>query len=931
MSKCDVKYIGKIISQIDDFFLIEEDKSLENLESYVKEGIPGLHQDFSLETYIKNSKDFSDMFSGLVELYDLSLDTYIKGIDSKFINTKSNVSRNFSTDRIVDLFHTLPLAKARFENFSIKKILTAFLIGQKSSNKFVSSNSEISKNFTALKNDLFLKIQDFLSSKNIIKKSEIQDLYNSNGDIIDYNHYKKIMNLIDDYFFSDESKLIKTYSNKKGIPNLSMDTVENSDLFDSYNASILLSNFDSVLQEYFSGIVDINYNLFNNLRSNLESGDKYSKKIEGIKTEYWRKDTHETESSEEGESKLIKLLVSTIPIYNKKGIDSGVTMEMKDLYLIAAMISDFEIVNGNRLKNKEGSNFIYFNESPKKALLQYLDNVDKAFNGLDGDTLYKEHFQYNYEFILSLKKFIESEELNILSKEDNSKESIIEMIAQVINNNFGASYLTYNSNGKYTIREMYKQNFNTIHLQDSVFEKILRSKNEKLYDVEKNKDEIDELFKNINDGTNLLLIPKEAKIAINSYIGKRTGIYLSYLGFDDLIVDIRKHQENLTVTGFKNMLTNFSNAVIEDRARIKKAVENKQITDTSKDINSGDYIQSLNNNSLFKGHINAFLINYPVKAVMNINLLSGEKLPTFKLANLTQKDTEIFELQRDFEKSGTSLFKSLLIKDTPAILGTGTKLELINGEDNKSASKFNIQENFTSDFQLDFLKNIESNGNFSIMLGNYSDKNTILTKIINGSFKIQGNSKTILQYSQKELLNIVKLQGGSFYKNTLVNVLADLNFLLGRTDKRVVETNVKKIESDIKELNIILENTDVRTLSKKASDNGIKILEELHFSKYEGKFKLNQLLVDNYRIFNDDDLFNDFVKLQENEVIRKFKKYNKSSEIKFLKDIDLKKISEKLGIEEKEFPKKETNGKENIDYTQIESSGELNPLLKKWL
>jgi hypothetical protein len=75
---------------------------------------------------------------------------------------------------------------------------------------------------------------------------------------------------------------------------------------------------------------------------------------------------------------------------------------------------------------------------------------------------------------------------------------------------------------------------------------------------------------------------------------------------------------------------------------------------------------------------------------MNIETLSGEKLPTFKNATLTYKDTELFEQQRQYEKDNTSLgklFNSLLIKDNPVIIGTGTKLELVNQNKNKSSSK----------------------------------------------------------------------------------------------------------------------------------------------------------------------------------------------------------------------------------------------------
>ena len=69
------------------------------------------------------------------------------------------------------------------------------------------------------------------------------------------------------------------------------------------------------------------------------------------------------------------------------------------------------------------------------------------------------------------------------------------------------------------------------------------------------------------------------------------------------------------------------------------------------------------------------------------------------------KDTELFDLQREFQKDKN--YKSLLLTDVPAILGTSTKLE-INSTDSsgnvtsKDAVKATVGESFIADFKYEF-------------------------------------------------------------------------------------------------------------------------------------------------------------------------------------------------------------------------------------
>lgn len=939
MSKCNLDYVNKILNVIDDFLFSKQNRTLESLEAYVKAEVPELEGDFLLEAYFTN-KDFKESFELQASLYGLDITEFIKDLDSINVKTKNNIAPNFSSSKITDLFHTLPLVKLNFESELNGNILREILIGDGSSKSYVSSNSEISSNLASLKNRLFDNIQRFLIKKGILT-TDVESLFTEDGDVTDYNHYKKVMMMLDDYFFSGENfPLIKTYSNKKGIPSLPEDLVANSDIFDAYNAGVLLSNFDTVMQEYFSGIIDINYNLFNNLRSNLEEEDKYKLRIEGLKTEYWLADSHAAEGSESAESKLTRLLVSTIIHFNKSGKDIGLKMEMKDFYLFAAMLSDFETVYGNQLKNQVGLNFKYFNENPREALLWYLDQIEKAINQENGSIEWlRTTFQKNYDFALSLKRYFHSKDLNILEKEKNSELSLITILAQIINNNFGASYGKYNADGTYKVQQMYKQNFNNIGIQNTTLSHLKRiSSKSKAFEVDTYTKEVKDLLAGITED-DLIKIPTETKVKITNFIKSKTGIKLSYLGFDELINDLQRDKRTRTFNNFRNSLLGLLAALNSDYQLIQKA----DIADSKGDVSVTQYLPATINTAFYKALTNSYLVNYVMPVVMNVETFDKKKLPTFKMATLTQKDSELFELQRKFESENeeNTKFRSLLIKNySPEentlpciILGTGTKLELVNDDVSKHAVKFNVSENFTSDFQFEFLQNLIDNDQFSIMLGNYSDKNTILTKLINARIKLDKDSPPLIEMPIEDILIKVRQQAGNYYKDVLEKIFDDYAKLLDikLSINTVPEANIKKINEKLKTINI-------RTLSKRASDLGINFTEELHYSRYnngkETRICLNQLIVDNFRIFNNDKLFKEFVRRQESNMISKFQEFNKSvdggKELVFTPGFKIKEAMKKLALTDADFEMSDKY-KGEVDYEKLTGKKGTNPLLRKWM
>jgi hypothetical protein len=320
------------------------------------------------------------------------------------------------------------------------------------------------------------------------------------------------MALLGDYFFGGEFELVNSYANRK-IPNLDMEISKSEEDYIAYNNGIFLSNFDSVINTYFADIIDVNFNYFNDLTS-PGIDDKYKIKIIGLKTKYFKNDSHETESSENSEGKLTSLVINSIKAYDKNNKWTQGYLETKDFYLFAAQLSNFELLYGNALRKDKTNGFNYFNVNPVNSLKWYIKQIVDAVNNKPGSIKdLKTHFRANYNFILSLNNFLNNPDLNIISKEENSQKSVIALLSQVINNNFGASYFRYN-NGKFVIQEMFKQDFNNIHLNNTLLNKFKKNaRNTKFYDLtnKEESDKFNDLFKDLIKTDDVLTISNKDK------------------------------------------------------------------------------------------------------------------------------------------------------------------------------------------------------------------------------------------------------------------------------------------------------------------------------------------------------------------------------------------------------------------------------------
>ena len=168
----------------------------------------------------------------------------------------------------------------------------------------------------------------------------------------------------------------------------------------------------------------------------------------------------------------------------------------------------------------------------------------------------------------------------------------------------------------------------------------------------------------------------------------------------------------------------------------------------------------------------------------------------------------------------------------PAILGTSTKLEVYNPVRNKSASNLTPMESLMQDIKYEFFENIlkadsnKGNSSFNVIIGGaYSDKSTILTKMINALFA-EGNDKTppIIKRSMDDLFSLVRNQSKAYYEdtidnifNTYNNVFSALNLFEGQL---VPELSRSSFENSIKTINNILGDSELILNALSFYENG---------------------------------------------------------------------------------------------------------------
>ena len=858
----------------------------------------------------------------------------------------NNINTIFTSSFIPNLFETLHVAESYFEQQAKELITIATKIGY--GDKYVSSNVELNNNIKILKNDLFEKIVRFLRNRGVkldydkYFKDDIflesAKLYSGNV-FNNYDLYKEVLKTLEHYLLGDNNQKAILSSRGAYIPNIKGDIRKALDrqVFDAYNAAIILSNFDNIMEKYFGNSISLDYSAYNNFvdPTNNSFKGKYQIKESGEKVPYWLQDSHAQENVETIEDELSSNIINIIKHINKQGEETGIYLSTNDFYSLGSYIREFEKENLITILNNKSNGLERYKDweplenNPVKMLGWYLENIIEAYNQdfkYDLNAALGKHFLHRVDIVKSINNFLTS----VKTKEENSGFYLTRILGHKLINTYGANYSVYNiNNHKLISQEMHSHNSNKVDLNNTTYRHLLNNVSQP------NKFWIKVSPKENMTDRELNTLLKEELESIKEIISTDSG--LSDIIFKSLGIFIGKHG----AAQLRNKLGEKTATTIQDilsEIRSKKAIDDEsiprsildRIIENEKNIDDENYGEVLIPSDVISPLVrkiqdiqDIYLDNFILRPIMNISTLSGEQIPTYKIPNLMYSDTQVLLDRYEIEQEKETNFTSLFLKDN-ILLGTSTGLEAINKNKNKSVSKFNVLESFTYNFEYSFLNAFkptkEQPSGIHVLMGNYADKSTIMSKVISlGAVNKEGkyiigshtgeNIATI-----EEVKELFRTQSLDFYTDILNNIFENYKKIGVKIDSNV-DSNIKNINIFLKEFKD--RSSFLKFVHEKAIlDPTIEIVSELSYSIYlenkKPRLAMNQAIVDNYRIFKSKDRFNDFVKREEESLISKLKEELGSEDgVSFLFTED------KLFNIEKSI---------NKDY-----SGEGSPVINHWL
>lgn len=991
MNKCPVDKQRLVITNLVKGIATKKVLNLDDVRIILKEIVPeySIRQallDFD-QKYKENlanilSKNFGYSFSEQVTEEASATKHYVINI-----KRNNNLVGDFRSPEVSDLFHTLRIQQNYFEKEVNRMFVNALFIGDESTKTYIKNTAELNNSIKNLKNNLFKTMVDYLITIGMLNDKFynengvfIRNIYDRNGKLNTsvYNDYKKVIKILEEIFF-ENGETVNTFSGKK-IPKLRSTnvTINNQTtsidvLWNTYNAAVVMVNFDDIMDKYFGNIIEIDYNAFNHFEEDKKEPFKYKRKNNSKSTAYFKEDSHESESVESIADQLSSRIVSIIPELNRDGKSTGNYLEMKDLYSLSSFIKEFELLNIHKLiennKKAKSSDEVWksFSSNPKEVINWYLNSIILADSkNYEGDYAIFDTFKGRIGIIKSLKSFITS----IQEKEANSENnSIVEIISHIINNSFGAKYAYYNPvKNKMDYLEMHSHNADRVNLQNSIYAHLLKlskqlnkftyfykvaevdGKSVRTYSIPKSGTEqqqelnlIKEEIKTPKDVANFI------KNILGLYVGEDAAVYLYNKWGEEVHKNLRIILNAIRESDSEN--SNLLDAIIENESKI-----GEQEFDVAAE--KSEIISKLTKTAVLQDILDSYLYNHNAKPITTVKTLTGEMLPTFKVANLTYNDTELIlsrmKIEQEEEELGSSTYKNYFTNNV-GLLGTVTKLETRNKGINKGAFEWTVGESFIANFNYDFInpffKDSEHNG-INVALGNYSDKNTILAKSIStdAMISIDGISKYIIgnKYAGKksgntlsitELLDTFRKQMYNYYSSALQSVFEDYK-KLGVDISGDINKDIKTVNNFLKPLSQGQFLELVRL--KRATDKSINITNELHFSSYNiddnnSRLALNQIIVDYYNIFKNQSNFKEFVNKQETLLIEKLQKEFKSNtlfnstQLEKMTDENLDNVMIALNVSKEEYKKYiGTEKGEKVHFIKGKDD-KLNPLLKRWM
>lgn len=905
----------------------------------------------------------------------------------------TDIDSIFSSPIIDDLFDSLHIARQYFKNKATRMLSEASVLNEKHQPTYTEKNSDLNKNIKRLKNELFETIVRFLKNNGVELDYDkyfsndkfIATLYGTTWNFHNYNLYKEAIKALEQFLLGPNNENAMTTLSKHIIPNIRGDirnAVDRSK-FDAYNAAIMLANFDSIVTKFFGKTLTVDYSAFNDFSDGVSKEGKYLIKRKGDAEEYFSNGTHAEEGAQTNLDELSERVINMMSHYDRFGQETGLFLDTSDFYSLASFIREFERKNWAAIKwmqeqqNPEVSGWTQLEDNPTFMLKWYIDQILKAdANGFDPKQFSGRFvsFKHRVDIIQSIKKFIEPLE----QKEKNSKFSLVNVITQMLTNSYGANYMIFNAiTGELDLKEMHSHNALRVDIQNSIYSHLLDTYS----DIDRywsNIPESERFDKSENSKTSLEALTTEKETIakqvdsdskLSFYIKHLLGVYVGTHGASTLR---EKWGESLP-TKLQDILKAIREKV-NGKTLHEKILENETFIanqEYESAITPSTVIEEVSKNSGIQDILDVYLDNFILRPIMNIKTLTGEQIPTYKLANLMYSDTSLMLDRYEIEKTYDGTYKNLFVNvKSDGLLGTSTGLEVINKDVNKSSSKFNVIENFNAYFKFGFIDSFRPGSKakgIHTLIGNYADKSTIMSKII--SLGITHDEKLIIGKAQSlseedkikeimtmdEVLNLFRTQSLAFYTDLLNDIFDQyrkLNPELAKKLKSVEGNNPENFNHNINVINEYLGTfSSVDSFLAYASnmqkqDTSIKLTEELHYSFYNDKSRigLNQTAVGYYQIFRDPKLFNEFVRREEESFINKLIAekgeylFNESEIALMNKSFfpngtgnSINVLLNAFGIKSEDYSVFSKSEGSKIKITPKEGGFRINPILKRWM
>lgn len=797
-------------------------------EHVLKSKVEGLY--FPAEEIAKQIQDY---------LLEKRKGTLVPFSSNKFVSSVKLLARKNATysksdyfnKDLTELYENAPdPMSVMLKDFEQKLVKIAFVDPDKGT--VTIDNSSLNSNILEYKNELFETVFKYVSEKNPnFKLENFSPLYVGQRFNKESN-YKQVMNAFGEILTKEN------YS-----PNVSIFNREDAKFLEIYNAGVLLSNFDELVEKKFRNIVSVNQENFNRLDNPINTLH-YFIEFKGISTEFWKESSHEAESVEKYASNFVKAIAATIPLVDVNGKPvPNRSLGINGIYLIGSLIKNLK--NDGTLPN--------FQSNPKGLLKLYLEKLLAS-----GKISYNEHLESLHRYLYHPRKGV----VDLIELKKGSNVNIYNkivdieaIIAHQLNNVAAPTYSIVNTNEPKKLLNLIERDFQGDELKKQIIDQILLNKN--LYEtVTVNKDivTVETVVGPIT--VNDINIPNDFVISL---LKELTGIDINN-NFIKLLGNTqagKKDTSNIVGKSFAALLTIGKKISKEAASKISK----EELERFSKFLDETNVVNI----------ITASIASLSPEANMTIKNTAGDNIPTIKQSNIAHEWDSVTELAK--QEYGSFSNNLLFLKYPNLYKGTETQLEIVTEEKIYAPLNLNPEENFFLNFVENYVKplylsedEVNSTGNYiSFKLVNYSDKSTVLNQLIDQNLDIDGlgSLKSMKLVDLKTLNNKFV---NSYYAHLINKIASNYEQLIYTDEKGQIHKFLPKLSTSKpreiinkinnflevhgKQLNSILVDTwnyiesqkKLGLIDKKTT---LSFTEEVAYSKYKEGLRFNRV-IENY-------------------------------------------------------------------------------------